>query len=258
MKHSAIIKQTMTSFLIINKNKESRSEYISNLCKQNAIRTFDITIIEKDETKQSLGIDDVKQMQKKLFLKPLHSKTKAVILEDAQSLTTEAQNAMLKVLEEPPEHTLLILSADSEEGLLPTIQSRCQIVKLKEEGKAFSEKEEQEVRNFIDTLNHLSNPQALKIAETMAKDKQKALDWIERVILIIRENLLQSPNISSHLTGEGEVFDDELSRIGEKLGGQQIAYYFLLIKSFQSLHTLLKTTNVNPRLAIEHTLLSLL
>jgi len=233
----------MTSFLVIAKTPHKRREYIDAFCKERNINTFDITVIEKEETKQSLGIDDIKRMQKKIFLKPVRSKTKAVILEDSQLLTIEAQNAMLKMLEEPPEHTIIILAADSEESLLPTIHSRCQIIRLKEEIRTLSEKDEQEIKQFIENLNRLTIPQTLKLAEILAKDKQEAIKWIENVILMSREQLLHTMVLVS----------DERSVSG--INPEQARN---IIKAFQNLHTLLKTTNVNPRFAIEHTLLTLI
>lgn len=78
-----------------------------------------------------LGIEQAKQIIEFLSLKPYQAKGRVVILEDASSMTVEAQNALLKTLEEPPEETLLILGASSDANFLPTILSRCEIVILK-------------------------------------------------------------------------------------------------------------------------------
>jgi DNA polymerase III delta prime subunit len=238
----------MTSFLIVSKDKNLRRDYILNFCKEKVIAAIDITTIEKDETKQSLGIDDVKRMQKKLFLRPIQSETKAVILEDAQFLTTEAQNAMLKILEEPPEHTIILLAADSEDSLLPTIQSRCQIIKVGTyHGMSLPEgKDAEEIKQFLTQYSYMSIPQALKFAETLAKDKQKAIEWVEKVVIMSREQLLVL------------VSDEKsASRIdsGHTLTGTGARN---IIRVFQTLHTQLKTTNVNPRFAIENALLHLI
>jgi len=223
----------MTSFVIASTKKEQRQTYIQNYCQELAINSFDITIVEKEtsvkQNTQSIGIEDIKQMQKKLFLKPIKSKTKAVILEDSHFLTTEAQNALLKVLEEPPEHTIIILSTNSKEVLLPTILSRCKIIVLEEKSASLSQEETAEYLSFITSLPQLTIGEKLKKAELLAKDKEKAIEWIGKLILALREELLQK-----------EAFESIKS-----------------VRSFQSLHTLLKTTNVNPRFAIEKTLLSL-
>src|SRR5258708_1711912 len=118
--------QIMVSFIIVAKEKKKRETYMQEYAKKHVIDTFDITIVEKDpENKnQSIGIETVKLMQKKLFLKPIKSKDKLVVIEDAQLLTPEAQNALLKVLEEPQKHTFIMLGTETKETLLPTILSR--------------------------------------------------------------------------------------------------------------------------------------
>jgi DNA polymerase III gamma/tau subunit len=134
----------MVSFVVISSSKEQRVTFASDFCFKKGIGRFDITIIEKDTTakdaKQSIGIEDVKLMQKKIVLKPIRSPQKAVIIEDAHLLTTEAQNALLKVLEEPPANTILILGANTKESLLPTILSRCQLFVLEEDKKKLTNK----------------------------------------------------------------------------------------------------------------------
>src|SRR5664279_4200769 len=225
----------MTSFIIDSKDKKKRLEYNQVFCQKSNITDFDITVIEKDTNSktQSIGIEDIKNMQKKLFLKPIKSKKKAVILEDAQLLTTEAQNALLKVLEEPPEHTIIILSTQSKETLLPTIISRCQVIELEQVKKELSGKEIQEFTELIQSLPTMAIGDKLKKAEQVAKDKEKALIWIEKIILCLRDLMLEQAENNSQTS--------------------QTAMQN--IKSFQKLHTFLKTTNVNTRFAIENTLL---
>lgn len=224
----------MTSFVIVASNAKKLQDYIDQFCKDHAIDPFDQTILTLEtpvkQNTQSIGIEDILQMQKKLFLKPIKSETKAVIIRDAHVLTHEAQNALLKVLEEPPAHTLVLLATDSKESLLPTILSRCQVIQLEEEQIKLSEKKLAELTEFIDTLPTLTVGEKLKKAETLAKDKDKAIAWIEKVIIVLHNTMLEDPENKT---------------------------YPRLIKAFQALHTLLKTTNVNSRFAIETTLLSI-
>ncbi len=135
----------MVSFVIVSTDKKKREAYVQTLAGEEGIDQFDITVLARDtsdkKATQSIGIEDVKQMQKKLFLKPIKSKTKAVIIEEAHLLTPEAQNALLKVLEEPPAHTIILLNTNSKEALLPTILSRCQIIELETEPLKLKEKE---------------------------------------------------------------------------------------------------------------------
>jgi len=80
---------------------------------------------------KAVPIEAVRELQQLMALKiPSHATgtNRVAIIEDAHLLTTEAQNALLKTLEEPPERTVIILAASSAEALLPTILSRVQSV----------------------------------------------------------------------------------------------------------------------------------
>lgn len=221
----------MVSFIVAAKDKKTRIAYHKAFTQKHSINTFDVTTIERDtESKTTgIGIETIKLLQKKLFLKPIKSENKLLIIEDAQLLTPEAQNALLKVLEEPPEHTYIILGTETTEALLSTILSRCQIIELEESRKQLSEKSIEELTLFIKALPELTLAQRLSHAEKLAKDKDKAITWIENLIIVLRDNLIQTNSLE---TAES-------------------------IKKLQVLHTLLKTTNVNSRFAIEHTLLGL-
>src|SRR5579863_2906979 len=108
----------MVSFIIASKEKKKRQEYVKEYAVKHNINIFDITIIEKDssvKTTQSIGIETVKLIQKKLFFKPIRSKNKLLVIEDAQLLNPEAQNALLKVLEEPPTNTIIILGTETKD-----------------------------------------------------------------------------------------------------------------------------------------------
>ncbi|HVJ50719.1 DNA polymerase III subunit delta' [Desulfitobacterium sp.] len=78
--------------------------------------------------KASLGIDEIIHWQERVYRKHYEGKYKVFILEQSDRLTLPAENALLKVIEEPPERTIIILSAQNAETLLPTIQSRAQAV----------------------------------------------------------------------------------------------------------------------------------
>lgn len=80
--------------------------------------------------KDSISIDAIRQLQRFLQLKTLGSQQlrRAVIVEHAEGLTVEAQNAYLKLLEEPPVDTLMVLTIDNPRALLPTILSRVQVI----------------------------------------------------------------------------------------------------------------------------------
>lgn len=77
----------------------------------------------------SIKIAQIRNLQSDIVIKP-HKKYKIYIIDKAEKMTLEAQNALLKTLEEPPEYAIIILVTNNKEGLLPTIRSRCEIVKF--------------------------------------------------------------------------------------------------------------------------------
>lgn len=89
------------------------------------------TVIAPEEGK-SIGIEAIRELEHFLSLKVPGQRPfdRFVILEDAHMLTQEAQNALLKTLEEPPQGSIILLTSSQEQALLPTIRSRVQTVKL--------------------------------------------------------------------------------------------------------------------------------
>ena len=77
-----------------------------------------------------IRIAQIRTLLQALTLKPNEAERRVVILSDAQAMNPEAGNALLKVLEEPPDRTLLVLTARQTSDLLPTIVSRCQHIRF--------------------------------------------------------------------------------------------------------------------------------
>ncbi|MDP3724293.1 MAG: hypothetical protein Q8R11_01520, partial [bacterium] len=86
----------------------------------NDIPPFDVFRVGGVEP--SIGINDVRRMKRAVSLK--HIRPYKVVIEEAQQLTIPAQNALLKILEEPPENVQFVLTVPHRGRLLPTIQSR--------------------------------------------------------------------------------------------------------------------------------------
>ena len=84
----------------------------------------DKILVEKLKAKQSYGVEEVREMVSSMYVKPFLGDEKIYIFDDASALTPAAQNALLKVIEEPPAYGRIILCADKEEDLLPTVLSR--------------------------------------------------------------------------------------------------------------------------------------
>lgn len=84
------------------------------------------------EKAASIGVDDVReQINKDIVIKPYSSRYKIYIIDEAEKMTTQAQNALLKTIEEPPVYAVLIFLTNTLDALLPTIRSRCIIMNLR-------------------------------------------------------------------------------------------------------------------------------
>ena len=84
----------------------------------------------KAASRAQIKIETVREVQRELALRPYQGRRRVVVLTQADALNDAAENALLKTLEEPPAHALLLLTAEETEYLLPTTVSRCQQVPL--------------------------------------------------------------------------------------------------------------------------------
>lgn len=89
----------------------------------------DLSIVRISEG-DSIKIEQIRELQRELAFRPYEGQWKVFIIEDADKMTPEAANSLLKTLEEPPAYGLIILLARETESLLPTIISRCHLIQL--------------------------------------------------------------------------------------------------------------------------------
>lgn len=96
-----------------------------------SLNNTDVIYVRPEKTK-AIGVSDVRgQINKPVEIKPYQAKYKIFIIEDAGSMTEQAQNAFLKTLEEPPGYGIFILLTNNINSFLPTVLSRCVIFKLR-------------------------------------------------------------------------------------------------------------------------------
>lgn len=119
-----------------------------------------IDIVKYYPSSNSFGVDDVRNIIDEVNKKPYEGNKKVLILYKCDKLTVQAQNALLKTIEEPPKGVYLILLSDSLETILDTIQSRCQVYKLTPLSK-------EEILNYIE----------YKYSKLDLEDKQSALAY---------------------------------------------------------------------------------
>lgn len=93
-----------------------------------AARPLGDTLAIAPDTEGTIGIDHIREIKRFLWQKPNRSAYRTVIIEEAEFLTTEAQNALLKITEEPPSSALVLLVIDDPERLLTTLRSRLRAI----------------------------------------------------------------------------------------------------------------------------------
>jgi len=216
----------MQTLLVISKDSQKAFDYIMDFCKKNSTDRIDIDI---NHYEKAIGIEDIRNLQKKIILRPIRSKTKAVVIDTVNGLTLQAQNSMLKMLEEPPSNTIVVLYGLTKEIFLSTIISRCNIINLKDDKQELSKEEKQEYIQILNLLFVGGTSDKLRLAADITKDKKDAILWLEKMIIASRCKLIEDYENSKLLN---------------------------LSKSFQETYKLLKSTNVNQRFVLENLFLS--
>jgi len=102
------------------------------MCRQiERMQQPDLSIVEAETTGGTLKVDQVRELQHTLSLTPYEANYRVALLLRFEEAHASAQNALLKTLEEPADRVILLLTADSAENLLPTIVSRCEVLRLR-------------------------------------------------------------------------------------------------------------------------------
>lgn len=130
-------KSTLATEIAASLNCEMKhSDYALPCGKCNSCRRIyegnfpDVKLLAKKKDKATLGVEAVKDFREDMFLSSTESESKIYIIDDAECMTPEAQNALLKVLEEPPRSVSIILLAKECDRILTTIKSRAQYIAM--------------------------------------------------------------------------------------------------------------------------------
>ena len=121
------------------------------------------------ENKQGqIGVDEAENIVKKLSLKAFEGNFKVMLIWMADKMNTATSNKLLKLLEEPPEKTILLLITENEDQILDTIKSRCQVVNV-------YPLNENEIKNALLKIEHVTENESVKIAHQADGNWNKAL-----------------------------------------------------------------------------------
>ncbi len=96
-----------------------------------AMQHADLTVVQAESEGGILKVDQIREARRRLTLKPYQAKYRVALFLRFQEANDNAANALLKTLEEAPSYAVLILTADNPEQLLPTIVSRCEVLRLR-------------------------------------------------------------------------------------------------------------------------------
>ena len=152
----------------IGKNTMARELAAILLEMENLFNSPDYIEIKPDGN--SIKIAQIRKLQSDILVKPYKS-YKIYVIDEAQKMTVEAQNALLKTLEEPPKYAIIILITDNKESLLDTIKSRCEIIK-------FTPIPMQEVASYL-TMNGIDSKRASLLANFSRGSMKKAIELSE-------------------------------------------------------------------------------
>ena len=237
-----------------------------------------------------IRIEQIRELQRQAVLAPVEVRWRVFVIPNIERATREAANSLLKTLEEPPSHVVLLLTALDAEALLPTIVSRCRVVSLRPLPV-------QQVRQALETRWHVDSDQAALLARlsggrigwaiTALQDpgtlerRQTALDALVTVLpagplerLALAERMHKARTaveetlalwlswwrdllLLRHGLDEGMLTNvdrrEELQTLAGQFTSQQITHVVQAIQ--QTLRRI--DGNVNPRLALEALLLTL-
>ncbi len=179
---------------------EKCSSCISNNNNEN------IDIIEMDAASNN-GVDEIREIKNHITLLPTDSKYKIYIIDEVHMLTTGAFNALLKTLEEPPEHVIFILATTEPHKIPLTIKSRCQSFEFKSIPK----------QNMIDRLKYICEQENIKIddesLELIAKNSNGGMR--DAISLLDQVNAYSDGNIKSEdiILLNGRISESEIEKL---------------------------------------------
>jgi DNA polymerase-3 subunit delta' len=249
----------------------------------------DLAVVQAERTGGTLKVDQIRDLTSGLALSPYDAQYRIAILLRFEEANPFAANALLKTLEEPPSRVVIILTAENPDSLMPTITSRCEIIRLRplpysalsqglisqwnvpdqeahllahisggRPGYAILMHQEQERLTLrserLDGLLQILSADRVQrfiFAEQLARDKNTLRKSLTIWLSFWRDVLLRTINPSMPITNID--YEDKINRLALLIGQDQ---GFVLVRAIEYLFNELDH-NVNPRLAIEVFMLDL-
>lgn len=160
----------------------------------------DIIEVSVPEDKRIISVEQIRQVRAEAYIKPNEAERKVFIIRDAQAMNANAQNALLKVLEDGPGYLAFLLLTENPEQLLPTIRSRCESLNLAtlpgEEASALGDDLRSAALQLAELLLHGEERQLIEFTvglEQKKWDRDTLLAFFDAVEEALRQKLLSEP-----------------------------------------------------------------
>lgn len=187
------------SFLIVGGDDKTRAQKVKEIIAKSWEREISSLIAEPDflilSSEGSLGIAETRKISQFLKNQPYQRKSKVVLVENSEKLTIEAQNNLLKTLEEPPARSLIIMTVDKTDSLLTTIISRCQIIRLankQEFSPELSEEDNSYQAKMAERILLASAGERLNLANEISGKREEILTFITGQLAFWRKILIKN------------------------------------------------------------------
>lgn len=177
----------------------------------------------------SRGIDDIREISKTVHACPMGGKSKIFLIDEAHQLTSEAQTALLKTLEDPPKHAYFILCTTEERKLKNTIHTRCTTYKM----SALDQKQLQKLITMVCVA------EKVKITEEVSELVIDVCEGSARKCLVILEQIIAIPDVKGQL--------ESISKIDQKKASIDLCRALLNQKStWKDISAILKVIDEEP------------
>lgn len=200
---------------------------------------------------KSIKISQIRDLQKDILVKPIKFEKKVYVIENAETMTVEAQNALLKILEEPPEYAMIILETTMYFSLLETIRSRCIRIKNKSDinNSDFAGIDENKINSILNYIGKKDKLGFLRQSVYFEENKDNIYKILEYMMIYIRDIAIGTYGNKNLL-----IFDGKCSNIAD--GKVTINNYYNCIEIIEDTYRKLKQ-NGNFQMCIDEMLMRL-
>jgi len=197
----------MHAYLIAGGTPDERKQKEQDVCTTWKTHPVDVFHLEPVGEKQSIGIAEVREFTQTLTLSPRISPVIVGIVDQTEILTHEAQNALLKTVEEPAPKARIILKTMNPSSLLPTIISRCQIIQL-HSNICISKEDRDTCLDTICTVSDKKPGDICNMIDQVFTKKEQGIQFLQTFLAVAHENMHSSLERSQNPSDSRSVICD--------------------------------------------------